>query len=457
MVKKSQKPRQSVTSKEETDEFSGLNPSGPTIPADPEIGTRIPTIGKMKKQKTIIVVLTVLIIMGILAVAIYFVKVAIDTYYYFCPKSFKFIRLESQCNGIADCSDGEDEVDCVLNITFQGQFPVRIYGLNSILQVKDSATQKWKSVCYDNWKSNLAQVTCNQLGYSRDPKSAPVEMNLWPVHSIVDFNKVTNPASIQSALTEGSCSSGKIVSLVCARCQRSASDRIVGGTDANIEDWPWQVSLKYNNQHLCGGSVINSQWIVTAAHCFPEEYNQIENWKVFAGSDSLYSGGSSYSIVKIITNGNYNSLSSDYDIALIKLRSPLPYTDYIRPVCLPNHDAPIQEGISAWVTGWGYTKEYGQVSSVLQQASVSVIKQPVCNQRPYYSGQITGRMLCAGYPAGKVDACQGDSGGPLVYHYRHWQLIGIVSWGTGCARPNRPGVYSDVTVLLDWIYHVMNH
>uniref|UniRef100_UPI00398E5B70 transmembrane protease serine 4-like n=1 Tax=Pristiophorus japonicus TaxID=55135 RepID=UPI00398E5B70 len=421
-----------------------------------EIATSFPTNDKMKKRKIIITVLAVLTVAGILAVGIYFVKVAIDTYYYWCPSAFKFISLDSQCDGIVDCSGGEDELECVVNITFQEQFPVRIYGLDSIVQVKDPATQQWNSVCYDNWRLNLAQVICNQLGYSRNPTATPKDLNLWPSHKIIDINKVTNPASIQSVLMEGFCTSRMIVSLVCARCERSAVDRIVGGSDATIDEWPWQVSLQYKSQHLCGGSVLNPNWIVTAAHCFPEEYHQIENWKVFAGSEFLYSGGSSYSVLKIVTHGHYNSKSSDYDIALIKLRSPLPHTDYIRPICLPNYNAPIQSTLLAWVTGWGYTKEYGQVSSVLQQANVSVILRDVCNQRQYYGGQITERMLCAGYPDGKVDACQGDSGGPLVYRYRYWQLIGIVSWGTGCARPKRPGVYSDVTMLLDWVYHVLN-
>ncbi|XP_067910190.1 transmembrane protease serine 4-like isoform X2 [Heterodontus francisci] len=414
------------------------------------------TRGKMNKRKIIITVLIVLTVLGILAVASYFVKVAIDTYYYFCPTTFKFISRDSQCNGILDCSEGEDERECVMNITFREQFPVRIYGLNSILQVKDSETKKWKSVCYDNWRPNLAQVTCNQLGYSRNPVSTPVEMNLSPAHKIINPNKVVNLVSIQSVLMDGFCYSEKIVSLVCARCERSASDRIVGGEDATIDEWPWQVSLQYKKQHLCGGSIINSQWILTAAHCFPEEYHQIQNWKVYTGSNTLYSGGSTYSVMNIITNGNYNPQNSDYDIALIKVRSPLPYTDEIRPVCLPNYNSPIQKNTLVWVTGWGYRKEFGQVSTVLQQANVSVIERAICNSRQYYGGQITDRMLCAGYPAGKVDACQGDSGGPLVYRYKYWQLIGIVSWGTGCARPNRPGVYSDVTALLDWVYNAIN-
>ncbi|XP_043532449.1 transmembrane protease serine 4-like isoform X2 [Chiloscyllium plagiosum] len=456
MVKKSRKVRESVTSREETDESVSLKPSSPTIPMDPEISTRFPCRCKMSKRKTIITVLSVITVIAILVVAIYFVKVAINEYYYFCSKTFKFIPRDSQCNGILDCSEGEDERECVMNVTFRDPFPVRIYGSKSILQVRDSETQQWKSICYDNWRPSLSEVTCKQLGYSNSPMGSPVDKGLWPLHKIVDFSKVTNPASIQNVLIEGSCSSGNIVSLVCARCERSATDRIVGGTDASIDEWPWQVSLQYKKQHLCGGSIINHRWILTAAHCFPEEYNQIANWRVFAGSDVLYSGGSTFSIMKVVINAKYNSVTSNYDIALIKVRSPLPFTDYIRPVCLPNHASPVPKKILAWVTGWGYTKEFGQVSTVLKQANVSVIGREICNSLQYYGGQITEQMLCAGYQAGKVDACQGDSGGPLVLRVKSWRLIGIVSWGSGCARPNRPGVYSNVGAMLDWIYQVLN-
>ncbi|XP_078055166.1 transmembrane protease serine 4-like isoform X2 [Mustelus asterias] len=418
----------------------------------PEMATS--SRSKTSKKKIIITVLTVLVVLAILAIVIYFVKVAIDTYYYFCSKSFKFIPRDSLCNGVSDCSGNEDELDCVVNITFRNQFPVRIYGLNSILLVKDLKTQTWKSVCYDSWRPKLAEITCNQLGYSRNPAGNPVEKNLWSSYKLI--KKVPNPTSIQDVLMEGFCYSEKIVSLVCARCERSASDRIVGGTNANIDEWPWQVSLQYKRQHLCGGSIINSQWVLTAAHCFPEEYHQIGNWRVFAGSETLYSGGKSFSVVKIVTNALYNDRTSDYDVALIKVRSELPFTDYIRPVCLPNYNSRFQTKNMAWVTGWGYTKQFGKVSTVLQQANVSLIGRDVCNSRQLYGGHITDRMLCAGYLAGKVDACQGDSGGPLVYFQRYWQVIGIVSWGSGCARPNRPGVYSDVTALLDWIYNVIS-
>ncbi|XP_051895777.1 transmembrane protease serine 4-like isoform X3 [Pristis pectinata] len=248
MVKKSRKARRSAKSKEETDVFVDLHPST-TISVDP--GTNRTTCEMNKQKKIIITVLIVLTVLAIIAVSAYFVKVAIDTYYFFCPNTFKFISLDLQCNGITDCSEGEDEVGCVSNITFQVDYPVRIYGSDSILQVKDLTTQQWKSVCYENWQSNLAQVACNQLAYTRDPISTPLRKDLWPSYKIINVNKVTNPSSIQSVLTEGTCNSNQIVSLVCARCERSGIERIVGGEDANIDEWPLASLASSTRINIC--------------------------------------------------------------------------------------------------------------------------------------------------------------------------------------------------------------
>ncbi|CAJ0931647.1 unnamed protein product, partial [Ranitomeya imitator] len=98
--------------------------------------------------------------------------------------------------------------------------------------------------------------------------------------------------------------------------------------------------------------------------------------------------------------------------------------------------------------------ERWQLSPVLREAKVHLISTELCNQSSYYPGLISARMLCAGYLDGKVDSCQGDSGGPLVCQESGlWWQVGIVSWGEGCGRPNRPGVYTNLTTLLDWVYH----
>ncbi|KAG5837388.1 hypothetical protein ANANG_G00238730 [Anguilla anguilla] len=140
---------------------------------------------------------------------------------------------------------------------------------------------------------------------------------------------------------------------------------------------------------------------------------------------------------------------------MMRLSKPITVGHTQRPVCLPPYGMNLKGGTPLVVTGWGYTEERGAVSSVLQKASVALIDRSVCSSREVYGPAITPRMVCAGFLDGKVDACQGDSGGPLVYLSNKWQLVGVVSWGVGCARKDRPGVYTNVDEMLNWVYTVM--
>uniref|UniRef100_A0A8C2YB93 Transmembrane serine protease 5 n=1 Tax=Coturnix japonica TaxID=93934 RepID=A0A8C2YB93_COTJA len=166
-------------------------------------------------------------------------------------------------------------------------------------------------------------------------------------------------------------------------------------------------------------------------------------------------------VERVISHPLYNDNSMDYDIALMKLRVPLNFSDTIGALCLlPSHQD-LLPGTPCWVSGWGYTRpDQGKphpCSSLpmLKEALVPLISTQRCNSSCMYAGELTARMLCAGYPQGKIDACQGDSGGPLVCQDElAWRLVGIVSWGRGCAEPNHPGVYTNVAQLLPWIYHI---
>ncbi|XP_026719528.1 transmembrane protease serine 5-like isoform X6 [Athene cunicularia] len=131
-------------------------------------------------------------------------------------------------------------------------------------------------------------------------------------------------------------------------------------------------------------------------------------------------------------------------------------SDAIRAVCLPRSHQDLFQGAQCWVSGWGYTRPgQAQVTETLKEALVPLIGTKRCNSSCVYAGELTARMLCAGHLRGTVDACQGDSGGPLVCRDGPaWRLVGVVSWGQGCAQPNRPGVYANVAQLLPWIYHV---
>nr|XP_015196760.1 PREDICTED: transmembrane protease serine 7 [Lepisosteus oculatus] len=160
-------------------------------------------------------------------------------------------------------------------------------------------------------------------------------------------------------------------------------------------------------------------------------------------------------VKRILTHGRYDASSLDYDLALLELATPLEYSGTVRAVCLPPAAHPFSVGQSCFVTGWGLLEEDGSLSLMLQKAEVQIINQTVCNK--YLGNSLTARMLCAGYLTGRVDACQGDSGGPLVCQALtgQWFLAGVVSWGEGCGRWHRPGVYARLTEFRDWIQEQM--
>ncbi|XP_075045727.1 transmembrane protease serine 5 [Mixophyes fleayi] len=262
--------------------------------------------------------------------------------------------------------------------------------------------------------------------------------------------------------TRQGCLSGRIVALKCSECgSRSKSSRIIGGSDVALGRWPWQVSLSLNNRHVCGGSIVAHQWIITAAHCVHNYRSpQLSSWSVLSGIVSHSPMRQKASAVeKIIYHQKYDDRTHDYDIALMKLEKPLNYSDSIRPVCLPQYDQDLPAGSECWISGWGHTQpDNTHMPRSLKEAMVPLISTKKCNSSCIYNGDITPRMLCAGYLDGKVDACQGDSGGPLVCQTDYtWRLVGVVSWGMGCAEPNRPGVYTKIASFLDWIHGIIEH
>lgn len=228
-------------------------------------------------------------------------------------------------------------------------------------------------------------------------------------------------------------------------------DRIIGGAPTTIELHPHQVSLRQRNVHICGGSVITTTRVLTAAHCL-EQGVQPSIYSIMAGSAMRRGDANAQirTISRLIIHAQYNDDTSQNDIAVLHFVAPLTFGPTVQAVRLPRPNTLVPYGRLANVTGWGLTR-FGDNTSASQRlmlVSKPLVTNAVCNAASSYNGRITPDMICAGFPQGGRDACRGDSGGPLTVN---GVQFGIVSWGIGCALPRFPGVYARVPFFYSWI------
>ncbi|XP_075868692.1 trypsin-1 [Nelusetta ayraudi] len=223
-------------------------------------------------------------------------------------------------------------------------------------------------------------------------------------------------------------------------------DKIVGGYECRKNSAPYQVSLN-SGYHFCGGSLISSTWVVSAAHCYKSRI-QVRlgehNIAINEGTEQFINSA------KVIRHPRYSSYNLDNDIMLIKLSKPATLNNYVKTVSLPSSCA--SAGTRCLISGWGNTSGSGSnYPDRLMCLDAPILGNSTCKNA--YPGQITSNMFCAGFMEGGKDSCQGDSGGPVVCNGK---LQGVVSWGYGCAVKNKPGVYAKVCNYNSWIQNTMS-
>uniref|UniRef100_A0A3B3SLZ3 Coagulation factor IX n=1 Tax=Paramormyrops kingsleyae TaxID=1676925 RepID=A0A3B3SLZ3_9TELE len=231
--------------------------------------------------------------------------------------------------------------------------------------------------------------------------------------------------------------------------------RIVGGNEVTPGEIPWQVALIDNDKRVifCGGSILSERWVITAAHCL--EKITIDSFFVRVGEHNVHRNEGTeddYEISEWQVHNSYNASKSrfNHDIALLRLKTAIVFSDFILPICLgPKKftEAVLESGIRSLVSGWGRVRFAGAESPVMQKVEVPYVQRTVCKDSS--SSHISRYMFCAGYLHEHKDACQGDSGGPHASKYRDtWFLTGIVSWGEECAKDGKFGVYTHTKTRL---------
>jgi len=437
--------------------------------------------------------------------------------YWLCDQSEECIPTAFLCDAVSDCADGSDESASHCNSSIQyrlgnpksnhreGRVEVRYKGI-------------WGTVCDDDFGANEAKVFCRSLGY--DGAAAVIKEFAQPGDGLIWLDQVSclgNETSLEKCTHfewgENNCNHTEDVSVRCFERdvetyqkltmrerkggfaqineipRRSKSEeelcgqirvlddpddyddqpvfKVIEGREAKRGHHPWQATIRVRGRqgkssHWCGAVLISKTHVLTAAHCLigftknayfirlgdhhsevPEDTELevfIEDWHIH---EKFRKG-------HLMNN----------DIALIKLKEPVKFTDYIQPICLPTEEAEYTAGKNCSISGWG-SIQYGKSTPSLQlrSAHIPIMSEEICKQANNYGNSIQNGMFCAGIPDNMIDACDGDSGGPFScqengengYH----ALYGIISWGHRCGDRHKPGVYTKVSEYLQWIQEKM--
>ncbi|KAF4090210.1 hypothetical protein AMELA_G00049340 [Ameiurus melas] len=226
---------------------------------------------------------------------------------------------------------------------------------------------------------------------------------------------------------------------------------ITGGQESTPHSRPYMASLQLEGQHICGGFLISSQWVMSAAHCFQDGNKH----KVVLGAHSLSQAEDkkqTFYIVAVYNHPDYNNENYDNDIALVKLSQPVTESDAVKPLKFqraggsdPDTDVAVE------TAGWGSLDNLGRRPDKLHEVTVAVIKSSICGRSNSYGDSFTTNMLCAGKPL--KDTCDGDSGGPLLYN---GIAVGITSnGGRKCGSKRKPGLYTIISHYDDWITRIL--
>ncbi|XP_063149023.1 transmembrane protease serine 12-like [Candoia aspera] len=278
----------------------------------------------------------------------------------------------------------------------------------------------------------------------------PAAFSCWAL--LVLFREAAPKAVSSLNLTDGCGARPAVVNI-------TAETRIVGGPVAQLGAWPWQVSLQVYRVasgrycHICGGSLINKNSVLTVARCVKKWVNP-EYWRVVIGLHHLYKPNShtiSRRVKNIIVHSGFKWDSYENDIAMFKLLKSVKYNKYIQPICLPHIFHLVADKNPCYISGWEKRKKKGNIQTELQEAQVNIIPLHICNKYEWYEERLSTNMICAVSPS---NSCEADSGGPLMCYFpsvSKYYLIGITSFASGCNQHHYPGLYIRTVSYRKWI------
>ncbi|XP_013975028.1 serine protease 27 [Canis lupus familiaris] len=255
---------------------------------------------------------------------------------------------------------------------------------------------------------------------------------------------------------------GEPETLLNSICGRPAvSSGIASGREANVGQWPWQVSIRKGLLHICAATLISEQWVLTVASCFRSK--DTRKYSVLVGSLQVSGRPASKMTIipvsRIIPYSDFQGNTTSA-IAVAELAHPVSFTPVVLPICLPSSAVQLKNSTSCWVTGWGYSgvHQHMKPSYILRELKVPLIDLQTCSdyfqKANYYviKPNISEAMICSELPVGQKDQCIGSRGDPLTCRVEDfWVLAGVISWGSKCILTSEPGIYTNISFYKSWI------
>ncbi|XP_036357275.1 MAM and LDL-receptor class A domain-containing protein 2-like isoform X2 [Octopus sinensis] len=346
----------------------------------------------------------------------------------------KCIKKDLHCNGIKDCKDGSDEFHCF-----------RYIGKTIKFFYNDS----YKYICENNLKNErIAKQLCSYVGRSNGTFGDPILGDGVLFTSKISYNTNQLIPGFE-AVSIGNCS---IMVLNCI--EQQCGNQNMNLIEPNIRygqksldgKWPWDVQIFAGSQLICTGVIINSHYVLTAAHCliYVDKYD----YSIRVGSVKK-NQGTKYNVFQSLKHEQYDSNNFNNDIGLIYIKSKIKMSANVQPICLPENPAPKDK--ECYVTGWGMN-EKGTYPTTLHETKVYLLEDSFCKK--YYS-RIGNATFCANHREDNQPTCYVDSGGPLACRdtYGNWVIYGITSFGKSeCTGPDSsPAAFTDVSKLVMWI------